>query len=1254
MKRFPLACLALILFCIHPLAVHAAAVSPKAARPFTATEPEIAAIRERIVKVRVPAGYERVTLQVLNPPRHRLRRSSSDTGGQWQTVGVNYPRKIGATIDFRLDRLTPRRLLRVFGTRMEILPGSLLTGITSFLPESDALSIPVIGNLLAPLSDAPAFASANALSAANASGTPAVVAVETRTVAEADIWKLEGDRLYFFNERRGLQVFDLSKPDSPALLGALRMPAMGEDMYLLDAAHVVLLKKSWNWYWSSGGDLLTAFDSAVGAETLPLSADSAVIRAAQFTIAPQRDANKSREIVIADVRDGQPRVVGSVAFEGTVRESRMVGKVLYLATDTYRPVTVGGQPQWGLAVTSFDLHDPAHPVRRASIHLGGWANAVTANDRTLLIAKWGAKGGTDIDILDISDPNGAMTRGGSVSVVGSVADKFKLREAGGVLTVVSQKWRERTRKEIDDLLNLPANVRPPDFVRASQVGITAVNTFSLADPAAPVPLGTLDLALDETLHATRFDGDRLYVITAQHRPWIHITYIWDPLWIVDLADPAKPAVLGELEMPGLSTYIEPLGDRLVTIGLVDARPTVSLFDISNAAKPTELSRIVLTAGQWTNREAVWNEKAFAVLPDENLILMPLSGWNGGTGSTAGVQLLDLHRDEIVKRGLLVQPFAPRRATVHRGRIIAISPETLLTIDATNRDAPRVSADVEIAWNVDRVFAIGSHVVQLGSQWKPDNSSDVTLTVTPANNPDETLRTLTLNGPPLVDATLRDGVLYLVQMKPGESSWDSYAGVYHEILPDRVTLSAVDVALLPRIVLRGSVNTEVPHSVPTGYGWSARPRSLWLNETTLGFSIAGGGGSFLVPFWNDPAPYDTHSSTWIPNPDAPSVDAAAIDAGSVADVIVTQIYIGKSAGHWEHTKTGTIDPPGYWSPSNVWRNTQRIFAFDVRNPAQPRFASYVEIGNDQPWDVDSPVAVDGALFASYRHLGSPVSSKVFAAANTSDPNAFARPEITRQGRHFLQSVDYSNPMRPVLSPDHPNLPGHLIGTAPGGAILFTTGRHYDAATGAIDGYQSVLHASALDGDVVHLLDQLPLTQPNRQPSLLRGRTVFQFQMQPAKIWVPSNEPPPVRDPILDDEITLSGTLSLPGFIAVQSGALFTSHPYFHWNPGTYEDNPRKSTLTTWELRADGKFAQLDEIALAHESTFHLFGNLGVTYERENQPRFLDLTDPANIQVLGFRSFAGAPYLNYPFADGAVGSGLWVPAGHYGLEAILFPK
>ncbi|HZJ16340.1 MAG TPA: hypothetical protein VFD27_14895, partial [Chthoniobacteraceae bacterium] len=636
-----------------------------------------------------------------------------------------------------------------------------------------------------------------------------------------------------------------------------------------------------------------------------------------------------------------------------------------------------------------------------------------------------------------------------------------------------------------------------------------------------------------------------------------------------------------------------------------------------------------------------------------LILMPLSNWDSWSSTTTGVQLLDLYRDRIVKRGLLQQPLAPRRATVHRNRIVAISPQTLLAIDATDRDVPRVTADVEIAWQVDRVFAIGEHVVQLGSEWRRANGYEVTLTVSPANSPDESLHTLSLSGDPLVDVTLRDEVLYLVQMQAGESWWDYNAGVYREGSPDRVTLSAVDLSRLPRLALLGSVTATVSYPDRRWYGWGSSARSLWINENTLGFVI-GGGRSLIAPYWYDPPPYDTYKWVWVPNPDVPSVDAAAIDAGSEADVTVTQIYVGKSPGHYECVTTGTIDPPAHWFPRDVFSKTQRVFAFNVRDPARLRFTSHFDIGGDQPWDVAPPVAVDGAVFASYQHLGTLLTTQqfeTFARASATDPGAFAEKGPTRTNRHFLVSVDYSDPRHPVLSSNQPNLPGCLIGVAREGSILFTTGQRYDPLSGGVDLGWEVLHASAVDGDVVHLLDQLPFTQYGKPPEI-RGTTIFQFQSQPAKIWVPSNEPaPPAGDLILGDPI--SGVqLSLIGSPFWASNAQLTIIGAPYWNPGTYEDNPRKSTLTTWELGANGKFARLDEVELAHESTFHFVGKLGVAYQRANQPRLLDLSEPSALRILGFLGFEGAPSLNYEFADGAADRGLWIPTGQYGLEAFIF--
>ena len=68
------------------------------------------------------------------------------------------------------------------------------------------------------------------------------------TVEESDIWKWRDRTLYFFNQQRGLQVFSLDNPDTPKRTAQLRMPAAGEQLYLIGEEHVVLLANRSNSY----------------------------------------------------------------------------------------------------------------------------------------------------------------------------------------------------------------------------------------------------------------------------------------------------------------------------------------------------------------------------------------------------------------------------------------------------------------------------------------------------------------------------------------------------------------------------------------------------------------------------------------------------------------------------------------------------------------------------------------------------------------------------------------------------------------------------------------------------------------------------------------------------------------------------------------------------------------------------------------------------------------------------------------------
>ena len=90
----------------------------------------------------------------------------------------------------------------------------------------------------------------------------------------------------------------------------------------------------------------------------------------------------------------------------------------------------------------------------------------------------------------------------------------------------------------------------------------------------------------ERIYAVRFMGDKAYVVTYKET---------DPLLVIDLKDPKNPKVLGELKIPGYSTYLHPIGNNLfIGIGKDDDRRLkISLFDISNLENPKEIDKYKL-------------------------------------------------------------------------------------------------------------------------------------------------------------------------------------------------------------------------------------------------------------------------------------------------------------------------------------------------------------------------------------------------------------------------------------------------------------------------------------------------------------------------------------------------------------------------------------------------------------------------------------------------------------------------------------
>lgn len=138
------------------------------------------------------------------------------------------------------------------------------------------------------------------------------------------------------------------------------------------------------------------------------------------------------------------------------------------------------------------------------------------------------------------------------------------------------------------------------------------------------------IAPGETIMSARFMGDRGYLVTFVQT---------DPLFTLDVSDPTDPRIVGELHIPGFSTYIHPFdNDHILTIGQngdewgSTGGVVLQLFDISNFADPQLAYKQVVAEGWDGDSEALRDHKAFLYYEPKDLLAIPLIeyGWDDWT------------------------------------------------------------------------------------------------------------------------------------------------------------------------------------------------------------------------------------------------------------------------------------------------------------------------------------------------------------------------------------------------------------------------------------------------------------------------------------------------------------------------------------------------------------------------------------------------------------------------------------------------
>ena len=200
------------------------------------------------------------------------------------------------------------------------------------------------------------------------------------------------------------------------------------------------------------------------------------------------------------------------------------------------------------------------------------------------------------------------------TVPGNLLNQFALDEYNDTLRVVTTEEINRHTTYTDPEMNFT------NYVYGEGTGTT--NALRILDKNLD-PLGAITgLAQDERVYSVRFTGDIGYFVTFRQV---------DPLFAVDLSNPAEPKIMSQLKIPGFSNYLHPYSDGLLFgIGQNADEETgrtsgmkLSMFDTSNPYDVFEAAKLNLENDSYS--EALYNHKAILVSPSRGIIGFPCSG-----------------------------------------------------------------------------------------------------------------------------------------------------------------------------------------------------------------------------------------------------------------------------------------------------------------------------------------------------------------------------------------------------------------------------------------------------------------------------------------------------------------------------------------------------------------------------------------------------------------------------------------------------
>ena len=250
-----------------------------------------------------------------------------------------------------------------------------------------------------------------------------------------------------------------------------------------------------------------------------------------------------------------------------------------------------------LVMTSVRLSSPSDAVDSKAVL--SWTDGIYVSSDAIYLysASW-MNLENDTSVVRFRYADGTFTEAGACEVPGTINDSFSIDESDdGHLRIAVTSW--------------------PSYTESTAEGTnTMENAVCIFDSEMNRTGELTGFAPGERIQSARFLNNICYIVTYKNT---------DPLFAIDLSNPENPVLLGELKIPGFSSYLHFWGEgRLFGLGMETDPDTsevtglkLSMFNISDPANVTEES--VMIPEDAFGADALYNYKALLINPEKNII-----------------------------------------------------------------------------------------------------------------------------------------------------------------------------------------------------------------------------------------------------------------------------------------------------------------------------------------------------------------------------------------------------------------------------------------------------------------------------------------------------------------------------------------------------------------------------------------------------------------------------------------------------------